>query len=277
MIFILFSLLISSMSLAEELTPLKVLSIYKDKKQFTFERREGDLPHYGIVITDVKKKKIFDVQVLKCGPKTCLGKITARHTGENISPRKNYLHSYKRAKADPEAAPEEAPYVSEHASPPSGEVYSAYLGYGSPIGSGVRAGFFRLITNKTMLGPNLTMVSQETNMVSLKATVFSFMVARRVIKLSENMDLNLLGEFGMAKGELDFSAVNSQGPKEEETTYLLGFGGELKYHIAPVALAVRGGLSKTGLKPEYENGNNKYDNPYGKLLSYVEFGIYYTF
>ncbi len=263
--------------LAADSKPLKIISIFKDKQQFSFERKEGDLPHYGISVTDSKNKKLYDVKVIKCGPKNCLGQIQESFTKEAITKRKTYLHTYNAAKVTTPAAPEEAPYVSEHAAPPMGEVYSAYLGYGSPLGSAVKLGFFRQLTKKTMAGPNISLVSEETDMVSLKASVFSFMVARNIWKVSENIDFNLIGEFGITKAKLDFSGVNSTGPKEEEATYLLGFGGEVKYHIGPVALAGRGGISKNGFKNEYENANRTYKNPYGKVLSYIEFGIYYTF
>ena len=77
--------------------------------------------------------------------------------------------------------------------------------------------------------------------------------------------------------KMDFKGIDAGGPLEEETTYLLGVGGELNYRFTNLAISLKGGLSKSGLKETYTNEFGEYVNPYGQALSFIEIGAYYRF
>lgn len=153
---------------------------------------------------------------------------------------------------------------------------SAFIGYGTPIGPGFKLGYYWNSID-VLKGFNYSNIGSETNKTKISGHVFSASYHQNVFKFTPSLKVNLTGELGVAKVTLDFKGIDAGGPIEEEMTYLLGVGAELIYQFTNLSLGLKGGLSKSGLKEAYTNEFGDYINPYGQVLSFVEFGAYYRF
>lgn len=98
-----------------------------------------------------------------------------------------------------------------------------------------------------------------------------------VFKLSPSIDINFVGELGLAKATLNFTGVDPDGPIEDETTYFVGAAGEGKLNFDQLSIAIKSGMSKAGFADSYTGEFSKFNNPYGTILVFLEIGAYYCF
>lgn len=158
----------------------------------------------------------------------------------------------------------------------SPKLSEGYLAYGSPMGPGITLGYLK-IKNDLRYGVNYGNISSTTNDVSLKGHLLSGVLLYNALKPTASTDVNLLLQLGLAKATLDFSAVNEDGPSKDETTYFAALGGEGRYHLGQFSFAAKMGAAKSGLADNYEGEINRYNNPYGTILVFLEIGFYYQF
>lgn len=296
--------------------PLQIKKISDDGNSFVFVRKEGAPPWNGITIKDPQTKAtLYEARVLKCSASSCLAQIVKNKSGIAFREDEEYLHSYndkpieydakaviaplKDVKAEPkpvvpevkpEPTPVPAPVVTEPVIKPTPKVEKipepkkedspklseGYLAYGSPMGPGITFGYLK-VKNDLRYGVNYGNISSTTNDVSLKGHLLSGVLLYNALKPTPSTDINLLVQLGLAKATLDFSAVNEDGPSKDETTYFAALGGEGRYHLGQFALAAKMGAAKSGLADSYEGEINRYNNPYGTILVFLEIGFYYQF
>ncbi|MBA2405492.1 MAG: hypothetical protein H0V66_12020 [Bdellovibrionales bacterium] len=159
---------------------------------------------------------------------------------------------------------------------PSAMDTALYLSYGSPIGPGFKLGFFKKL-DTMWAGVNYAKIASTTNNVSIDGHLLSGVASYTVFKISPTIDLNILGELGLAKATLDFTGVDSDGPIEDETTYFVGLAGEGKINFDQFSFALKSGVSKAGFSDSYTGEFSKFNNPYGTMLIFLEIGGYYRF
>lgn len=159
---------------------------------------------------------------------------------------------------------------------PSAMDSAIYGSYGSPIGPGFKIGYFKQFS-AFWLGANYAKIASATNNVAISGHLLSGAASYTVFKVSPSIDLNFVGELGLAKAEIDFTAVDSDGPVEEESTYFFALAGEGKLNFDQLSLAIKSGISKAGFAASYDGEFSKFNNPYGTILVFLEIGAYYRF
>ena len=277
---------------------LVIKQISEDGSQFVFVRKEGPAPWNGIAIKDPHTKALlYEAKVTKCGPKACAGVVVKNLSGLKLRKDEEYLHSYHETGLNFEPkeskAPEVKPPPPPPPEPPKPEVkpppepkkvppkpslmdQAIYFSYGSPVGPGLKLGYFKKV-DSLWLGVNYSNVSSTTSQVMLKGHLLSGVGSYTVFKPMSNLDINLLGELGVLKATLDFQGVDADGPVEDQATYLLDAAAEGKLSFDRLSLVLKSGMSKSGLASTYNGTLNKYSNPYGTLLIFLEIGAYYRF
>lgn len=299
-----FILLTSSLNvLAAFNEKLQVKQVAPDGGTFVFQRKEGPAPWKGITVKDPQTKAIlYDVKVLKCSATTCLGQIVKNYSGIKLRADEEYSHSYNdvatqvgekdlpppeepkqkpEPKPEPRPEPKPEPPVVKAKDKPKEDVSlyerAGYLSYGSPIGPGIKLGYFKKYGD-FFIGANYANISSTTNNVSVKGHLLSGVASYTVLKVTSSIDVNVVGELGLAKAVLDFGAVDpSDGPSIDETTYFLGAAGEGVMNFDRFAFALKTGMSKAGFSETYDGRTNRYSNPYGTILVFLEIGAYYRF
>lgn len=151
-----------------------------------------------------------------------------------------------------------------------------YGAYGSPIGPGFKIGYLKKVNN-LLLGLNYAKIASTTNNVSIDGHLVSFGALMNVLNPTPSTEVNLLGEIGLAKATLDFSAIDEDGPSKDESTYFVALGGEGKLNLERLSFAMRSGFGKAGFATTYEGQLNAYNNPYASVLVFLEIGVYYRF
>ncbi len=305
----LFAFLPSLGALAAFNEPLTLKQVSEDGSQFVFVRREGDAPWNGITIKDPHTKAIlYEAKVIKCSATACIGVVVHNHSGIKLRTDEEYVHSYNEApiKIDgkelpppeptvvppaPEPVPEPvvpkpvvvkkskpAPVVKKKETPQAPSVLDTamYASYGSPIGPGFKLGYFKQLSS-FWLGLSYANISSVTNNVSIKGHLLSGIGSYTVFQPSPSIDINIVGELGMAKATLDFTGVDVDGPTEDEATYFYAIAGEGKLNFDRLSLALKSGMSKAGFAPSYTGEFAKFTNPYGTMLVFLEIGLYYRF
>ena len=279
---------------------LNIKQVAPDGVTFVFFRKEGPAPWKGITVKDPQTKAIlYDVKVLKCSASTCLGQVLKNYSGIKLRTDEEYFHSYNevatqvgekdlpppdepKPKSEPKIEPEPQPVpMTKSKDRPKEEVSlyerSIYLSYGSPLGPGIKLGYFQKFGDY-FVGANYANISSTTNNVNVKGHLLSGVASYTVFKLSHSIDINAVGELGLAKTILDFGAVDpSDGPSIDETTYFIGAAGEAVMNFDRFAFAIKSGMSKAGFSETYDGRTNKYSNPYGTILVFLEIGAYYRF
>jgi hypothetical protein len=294
---------------------LVLTKVSEDGQSFVFFRKDGPAPMNGIVIKDPLTKSIlYEAKVNRCGTKVCAATITKNNSGLKIRMDEEYVHSYNdlppvtetkesppptpptpapapvpEPEPQPEAAPVVAPVAPEPKPRPAPKVVPApvleapskldralFFSYGSPLGPGLKLGYFKQV-DSSWIGLNYTNLSSTTSSVMLKGHLLSTTGTYSLLKLTPNLEVNLLGELGFVKATLDFTGVDPDGPIKDESTYFLAAAGEGKLTLDRLSLVVRSGITKSGLPQTYNGQMNQYSNPYGTLLVYLELGAYYRF
>jgi hypothetical protein len=287
---------------------LTLKQVTEDGSQFVFVRREGDAPWNGITIKDPHTKAIlYEAKVIKCSATACIGVVVHNHSGIKLRTDEEYVHSYNETpiKVDGKELPLPEPPVEPTPEPevvkpvvvkpvvvkpkpvpvekkkeapkkPSVMDSSIYASYGSPIGPGFKLGYFKQASS-FWLGLSYANISSVTNNVSIKGHLLSGIGSYTVFQPSPSIDLNIVGELGMAKATLDFTGVDIDGPIEDEATYFYAIAGEGKLNLGRLSLALKSGMSKTGFAASYTGEFAKFTNPYGTMLVFLEIGAYYRF
>jgi hypothetical protein len=285
---------------------LVLTKVSEDGQSFVFFRKEGPAPMKGIVIKDPLTKTIlYEAKVNRCGTKVCAATITKNNSGLKIRMDEEYVHSYNELPPEtetetkespsptpptpaPEPQPEPAPAPAPKPRPapkvvpapvplaPSKLDRALFFSYGSPLGPGLKLGYFKQM-DLSWIGLNYTNLSSTTSSVMLKGHLLSTTGTYSLLKLTPNLEVNLLGELGFVKATLDFTGVDPDGPIKDESTYFLAAAGEGKLTLDRLSLVVRSGITKSGLPQTYNGQMNQYSNPYGTLLVYLELGAYYRF
>jgi hypothetical protein len=176
----------------------------------------------------------------------------------------------------PEPKPRPAPRVTPVVETPSKLDRAIFFSYGSPLGPGLKLGYFKQVED-SWVGVNYTNLSSTTSSVMLKGHLLSGTGTHSLVKLAPNLGVNILGELGLVKATLDFTGVDPDGPMKDEMTYFLSAAGEGKLTLDRFSFVVRSGITKSGLPQTYNGQINQYSNPYGTLLVYLELGAYYRF
>ena len=287
---------------------LSLKQVSEDGNQFVFMRKEGPAPWNGITIKDPQTKvTLYEARIIKCSSTSCLGNVIINHSGIKLRLDEEYLHSYnetpinfeskdaaliKIAEPVAEAKPEPAPVKTkktakaEVSKPPVEKKVVAgkatiwgnaiYGSYGSPIGPGVKVGYFRT-SESLWYGLNYGSIASTANQVNMKGMLVSGVLNYSVFKPSPSIDVSIFGELGFAKATFDFTEVNSDGPIEDDASYFVAGGGEGKLTFNPISLVIRGGISKAGFSGSYVTTIGEFNNPYSKILMFVEIGAYYNF
>jgi hypothetical protein len=302
LIYSLFSLLDAFGAFNETLT-LKQVS--EDGNQFVFVRREGGAPWKGITIKDPQTKVIlYEARTAKCSATACVGIVVKNHSGLKLRLDEDYAHSYNEvavqfngqdtALPEPEVIapevlkpeivkPEEVkprpkpiPKIIEAPQLPSALDRALYASYGSPIGPGFKIGYYKK-RESFWWGINYANIASTTNKVSIKGHLFSGLASLTLLKPTSNIDINLLGELGLAKATLDFTGVDSDGPVKEEMSYFWAAAGEGKYNFDQFSLSLKSGVSEAGFAGTYDGTFSRFNNPYGTILMFLEIGVYFRF
>jgi hypothetical protein len=113
--------------------------------------------------------------------------------------------------------------------------------------------------------------------VSIKGHLLSGAASLTLLEASPNIDINLLGELGLAKATLDFTGLDSDGPVKDEMSYFLAAAGEGKYNFDQFSLAIKSVVSKAGFAGSYDGTYSRFNNPYGSILMFLEIGAYFRF
>jgi hypothetical protein len=275
---------------------LTLKQVTEDGSQFVFVRREGEAPWNGITIKDPHTKAIlYEAKVIKCSATACIGVVVHNHSGIKLRTDEEYVHSYNEApiKVDGKELPLPEPPVEPTPEPEvvkpvpvekkkeapkktSAMDSAMYASYGSPIGPGFKLGYFKQVSS-FWLGLSYANISSVTNNVSIKGHLVSGIGSYTVFQPSPSIDLNIVGELGMAKATLDFTGVDIDGPIEDEATYFYAIAGEGKLNFDRLSLALKSGMSKAGFAASYTGEFAKFTNPYGTMLVFLEIGAYYRF
>ena len=233
--------------------------------------------------------------MIKCSATACIGVVVHNHSGIKLRTDEEYVHSYNEApiKVDGKELPLPEPPVEPTPEPevvkpvpvekkkeapkkPSAMDSAMYASYGSPIGPGFKLGYFKQVSS-FWLGLSYANISSVTNNVSIKGHLVSGIGSYTVFQPSPSIDLNIVGELGMAKATLDFTGVDIDGPIEDEATYFYAIAGEGKLNFDRLSLALKSGMSKAGFAASYTGEFAKFTNPYGTMLVFLEIGAYYRF
>jgi len=265
-----FLLMASAHSETETNLPLTINKIFKNGRQFVFTRDGDEPPLHGITIMDpFTREVLYEVNVSKCGPSKCLGVIQKNFTNKPLTLEGPYIHSYNE--------PGNQTKLKGKKLKPS-LTRQAYLGYGSPLGPGLSLGYFSKLEGALKWGVRYSNVSGKTSNVGIKGHLLTGGLLLPLMDFSKSFKLNLLGEIGILKSSLDFGGVNALGPTIDETTFLAAVASEGTYRINKKFTAgVRLGFSKNGLKSSYARPNGSYENPYSKLILFLEAGVYFAF
>ena len=302
LIYSLFSLLDAFGAFNETLT-LKQVS--EDGNQFVFVRREGAAPWKGITIKDPQTKAIlYEARTAKCSATACVGIVVKNHSGLKLRLDEEYAHSYNEVAVqlngqetplpEPEVVepelvkpeivkpevvkpkPKPIPKIIESPKVPSELDQALYASYGSPIGPGFKIGYYKK-RNSLWWGINYANIASATSNVSIKGHLFSGAGSLTLLRPTPNIDINLLGELGLAKATLDFTGVDPDGPVKDVMSYFLAAAGEGKYNFDQFSLSVKSGVSKAGFGSSYDGTYSRFNNPYGTILMFLEIGAYYRF
>ena len=284
---------------------LNLKQVSEDGNQFVFVRREGAAPWKGITIKDPQTKVIlYEARTAKCSATACVGIVVKNHSGLKLRLDEDYAHSYNEVAVqlngqdtplpEPEVIapevlkpeivkPEEVkpkpkliPKIIEAPQLPSALDRALYASYGSPIGPGFKIGYYKK-RESFWWGINYANIASTTNKVSIKGHLFSGLTSLTLLKPSSNIDINLLGELGLAKATLDFTGVDSDGPVKEEMSYFWAAAVEGKYNFDQFSLSLKSGVSKAGFAGSYDGTLSRFNNPYGTILMFLEIGVYFRF
>jgi hypothetical protein len=302
LIYSLFSLLDAFGAFNETLT-LKQVS--EDGNQFVFVRREGAAPWKGITIKDPQTKVIlYEARTAKCSATACVGIVVKNHSGLKLRLDEEYAHSYNEVAIQlngqetplpepeviepvvvkpeivkPEVVKPKAKPIPKIIEPPklaSPLDRALYASYGSPIGPGFKIGYFKQ-RESFWWGINYANIASATSKVSIKGHLFSGAASLTLLKPSPKIDINLIGELGLAKASLDFTAVDPDGPVKDVMSYFWAVAGEGKYNFDQFSLSLKSGVSKAGFASSYDGTFSRFNNPYGTILMFLEIGVYYRF
>lgn len=182
----------------------------------------------------------------------------------------------EKPKPTPKPKAAEAKVEEKEPEKPSAMDRMMYAAYGSPIGPGFKLGYMKKVHN-LILGVNYAKIGSSTNNVSIDGHLLSFGALMNVMNPTPSTEINLLGEIGLAKATLDFSAIDEDGPTKDESTYFVALGGEGKLNFDRLSVALRSGVGKAGFGTTYEGQLNAYNNPYASVLVFLEIGVYYRF
>jgi hypothetical protein len=174
----------------------------------------------------------------------------------------------------PKAKP--IPKIIEPPKIPSALDQAVYASYGSPIGPGFKIGYYKK-RNSLWWGINYANIASATSNVSIKGHLFSGAGSLTLLRPTPNIDINLLGELGLAKATLDFTGVDPDGPVKDVMSYFLAAAGEGKYNFDQFSLSVKSGVSKAGFGSSYDGTYSRFNNPYGTILMFLEIGAYFRF
>jgi hypothetical protein len=153
-----------------------------------------------------------------------------------------------------------------------------YLGYGGPLGGGIRLSYSRNFIKKN-LDAELSYIRQGSDASNLKITGNILSLGFRYMFIEwKKLRLSALTEAGIMKLDLDFHR-DSSGPNQSATTYYVLFGGDLAYVLTDsFSIVAKAYMSKNGLDEEYSNSSGEnYTNPYSKPLLAGEIGLRYNF
>jgi hypothetical protein len=269
---------------------LNLKQVSEDGNQFVFARREGAAPWKGITIKDPQTKVIlYEARTAKCSATACVGIVVKNHSGLKLRLDEDYAHSYNEVAVQlngldiplpgpevmkPKAKP--IPKIIEPPKIPSALDQAVYASYGSPIGPGFKIGYYKK-RNSLWWGINYANIASATSNVSIKGHLFSGAGSLTLLRPTPNIDINLLGELGLAKATLDFTGVDPDGPVKDVMSYFLAAAGEGKYNFDQFSLSVKSGVSKAGFGSSYDGTYSRFNNPYGTILMFLEIGAYFRF
>jgi hypothetical protein len=269
---------------------LNLKQVSEDGNQFVFARREGAAPWKGITIKDPQTKVIlYEARTAKCSATACVGIVVKNHSGLKLRLDEDYAHSYNEVAVQlngldiplpgpevmkPKAKP--IPKIIEPPKIPSALDQAVYASYGSPIGPGFKIGYYKK-RNSLWWGINYANIASATSNVSIKGHLFSGAGSLTLLRPTPNIDINLLGELGLAKATLDFTGVDPDGPVKDVMSYFWAAAGEGKYNFDQFSLSVKSGVSKAGFGSSYDGTYSRFNNPYGTILMFLEIGAYFRF
>lgn len=238
---------------------------------FVFVRPEGPPPWSGLYLKDADtNKRIMLVKVLKCNSKICMGKNKNPDSQVRLSIDKKYIAEYLD-KFTSGTRKSVAPVTKL-----GYKVHQVYGGYGGPLGSAFNAQYGRLYKDFFSWGGAFSKVGSKTNSVELSGMIVSAFARMEVLPFSKDFSLYFFGQLGMVQSDMTFLA-NGENFKQKETTFLAAVAPEVAYRFGDFTSAAKMGFSKSGLRSKYSSSTAEYSNPYGKLLAYVEVGLYYEF
>jgi hypothetical protein len=235
---------------------INIQKIWKDGKTFIVKRTSSteDGQHYNVV--DGTNKTLALAKISACKVKTCMATIIKSKKDFQLKDSYQLVFNQKKILAR----------------------RIAYLGYGGPMGAGVRIGYAgNLLRNSWIIGGNFTRQESSTNNVDITGNMISA-EARYPFFQFKKLKISALAEIGIMKFVIDFTE-DSLGPSEDVTTYFIMTGTDLAYPITKsLDLVGKFFISKNGLKSSYSNSaGESYSNPYGKMLTSGEIGFRYFF
>ena len=284
---------------------LNLKQVSEDGNQFVFVRREGAAPWKGITIKDPQTKVIlYEARTAKCSATACVGIVVKNHSGLKLRLDEEYAHSYNEVAVQvngqdaplpepeviepelvkpeivkPEVTKPKAkpiPKIIEPPKLPSLLDRALYASYGSPIGPGFKIGYFNQ-RESFWWGINYANIASATSEVSIKGHLISGAASLTLLRPSPKIDINLVGELGLAKATLDFTGVDPDGPVKDVMSYFWAAAGEGKYNFDQFSLSLKSGVSKAGFASSYDGTFSRFNNPYGTILMFLEIGVYYRF
>lgn len=241
----------TAFALVQNVSPLKIMKIFSNKREFVLQKTTQLNNNARLVIRDSSTGQTWQGKIKICKPKTCLAELD-----DNIS------------KLDPALLQSYAVTINHKPHLP----YIAYLGYGSPLGSAFRLGLRTKDSSNFTYGGVVGRIQGSTQIIGTSLSLLG------IYKLSATADwhFNLNAELGYAFAQLNY-VNNASTISVKENAYIAAILFETIYQFKNYGIGVGAGLSKNGFSPTYATSNGTFNNPYGLLLSFVEFGFHYHF
>lgn len=152
---------------------------------------------------------------------------------------------------------------------------SIYGGYGSPLGSALRAGLRRKYNKSFSYGAVIETIDSTSGAANVKANGGSLIGSYGLIEYG-SWNLNLNGELGMIFSTIDF-VEGEESMSIKENVFLAALSLETLYRFSRFKLGLNLGFSQNGLKSKYTSPNGEFSNPFGATLVFAEIGLHYDF
>lgn len=244
-------LIIQFAEASDQLTEIRILKIFSNKREFVVQKIDGLEEGMLLHLKDPKSQGTGKVKT--CKAKSCLAELSVGIF--ELDPKK--LKSYQC-------------YITE------GQYKnSLYGGYGSPLGSALRAGVRRKYNKSFSYGAVIETIDSTSGAANVKANGGSLIGSYGLIEYG-SWNLNFNGELGMIFSTIDF-VEGEESMSVKENVFLAALSLETLYSFSRFKLGLNLGFSQNGLKSKYTSAAGEFSNPFGATLVFAEAGLHYDF